>query len=251
MFRMPVSGSLVKTSGSVMKGPPSSGHVLRIGSWSSPPSTSTTSWHGASLTVLGIKSANRLASGSIFKASMNPLGMAGVVSSSISLAISSSVSTPSARQMRDDDPKRLAATGIVNPVGRSKRSAGPPPGDLAARSTTAAISRSGLTAAETRESSRRRSSSVMNEVMSANMGESYGVRSPARQSRRPRVSPGPARVGRRPQKPAAAAPPESRRRNPRVRGPAARRASPRSCRPSIAGRSPAWGTSRQTSSSCA
>ena len=47
--------------------------------------------------------------------------------------------------MRDMDPKRLAATGIEKPVGRSNNSAGPPPGDLQARSITAEISRFGLT----------------------------------------------------------------------------------------------------------
>ena len=115
MLRMPVSGSRVITSGSVMNGPPSSGQVFRIGSSSRPPSIFTTSWHGASLTVFGIRSVSRLTSGISFSASMKPLGIGGVVSSSISSARSSSCSTPSARQMRDIDPNRLAATGIDRP----------------------------------------------------------------------------------------------------------------------------------------
>src|SRR5919197_928162 len=46
------------------------------------------------------------------------------------------------------------------PVGFSNNSAGPPPGDLHARSVTAAISRSGLTVSATRASSRRLSRSA-------------------------------------------------------------------------------------------
>ena len=145
MLRTPVSGSFVKTSGSVMKGPPSSGQHFRIGSSSSVPSRCTISWHGASFTVFGIRSRSRATIGSIFSASMIPAGICGVISWSISLARSSSVFTPSARHMRSIDPKTFAATGMSKPAGFSKRSAGPPPGDLHARSMTAAISRSGLT----------------------------------------------------------------------------------------------------------
>ena len=138
MFRMPVSGSFVKTSGSVMYRPPSSGQHLRIGSDSSEPFFSTTSWHGASLTVFGIRSRSRLTIGSILIASMMPPGIFGVVSSSISCARSSSVLTPSAMQIRFIEPKRLTATGTSKPVGRSKSRPGPPPGDFEARSVTAA-----------------------------------------------------------------------------------------------------------------
>src|SRR5205823_11380930 len=52
------------------------------------------------------------------------------------------------------------ATGMSKPVGCSQSSAGPPPGDLHARSVTAAISRSGLTVSLMRPSSLRRSRSA-------------------------------------------------------------------------------------------
>ena len=74
---------------------------------------------------------------------MMPSGICGVISWSISFARSSSVLTPSARQIRSIDPYTFAATGMSNPAGFSNSSAGPPPGDLHARSTTAAISRFG------------------------------------------------------------------------------------------------------------
>src|SRR5262245_47570589 len=58
---------------------------------------------------------------------------------------------------------------MSKPDGRSKRSAGPPPGDLQARSVTAAISRSGLTGSPTRESRRFASRSARKSVRSLYM----------------------------------------------------------------------------------
>src|SRR6185295_19301292 len=55
---------------------------------------------------------------------------------------------------------------MSKPVGLSKRSAGPPPGDLHARSVTAAISRSGLTGSAMRASRRLRSRSARNSLRS-------------------------------------------------------------------------------------
>ncbi len=104
MFRMPVSGSFVKTSGNVMNLPPSSGQHFRIGNESSVPSFCTISWHGASFTVFGIRSRKRPTMGSIFSASMMPPGICGVISSSISFARSSSAFTPSARHIRSFEP---------------------------------------------------------------------------------------------------------------------------------------------------
>src|SRR5215467_14121813 len=69
--------------------------------------------------------------------------------------------------MRSIDPYRFDTTGISKPVGLSNNSAGPPPGDLQARSVTAAISRFGLTASVTRASSFRFSRSAMKSVRSA------------------------------------------------------------------------------------
>ena len=57
-----------------MKRPPSSGQHFRIGSSSSVPSLRTTSWHGASFTVFGIRSLSRLTSGSSLSASRMPFG---------------------------------------------------------------------------------------------------------------------------------------------------------------------------------
>ena len=51
-FRAPVTGSWLNTSGRVMKGPPSSGQHVRIGSRSRSGSVSHTSWQGPSRTVL-------------------------------------------------------------------------------------------------------------------------------------------------------------------------------------------------------
>ena len=166
MFRIPVSGSFVKTSGSVTKRPPSSGQHLRIGNSSSVPSLRTTSWHGAVETVFGMRSLSRPTSGISLSASSIPLGIGGVMMSSTSRARSSSVLTPSARHIRSFDPNTLVATGMSNPEGRSNSKAGPPPGDLQARSVTAAISRSGLTGSATRASSLRRSRSAMKSLRS-------------------------------------------------------------------------------------
>ena len=77
------------------------------------PSLRTTSWHGPSFTVFGIRSRRRLTVGSSFSASSMPLGIFGVASSSISAARSSSFSTPSAMHMRFIEPNRLTATGML------------------------------------------------------------------------------------------------------------------------------------------
>jgi hypothetical protein len=63
----------------------------------------------------------------------------------------------------------LLATGMSKPVGFSNRRAGPPPGDLQARSVTAAISRSGLTLSPMRARSWRRSRSAMKSFRSENI----------------------------------------------------------------------------------
>ena len=64
----------------------------------------TTSWQAALPTVLGIRSFSRASIGSIFSVSSMPVGIFGLVSSSISFARSSSEATPSARHMRFIDP---------------------------------------------------------------------------------------------------------------------------------------------------
>jgi hypothetical protein len=62
----------VKTIGSVMNGPPSSGQHFKIGISSSVPPSFTTSWHGPLLTVLGIRSFRRPSIGSIFRGVEHP-----------------------------------------------------------------------------------------------------------------------------------------------------------------------------------
>jgi hypothetical protein len=100
---------------------------------------------------------------------MTPPGIFGVASSSTSDARSSSLATPSAMHIRFIDPKRLIATGMSKPVGRSKSNAGPPPGDFDTRSVTAAISRSGLTCSPMSASSRWSASARMKSFRSLNM----------------------------------------------------------------------------------
>ncbi len=64
----------------------------------------TTSWHGALLTVFGIRSFRRPSNGSIFRVSNIPVGIFGFVNSSISRDRSSSDFTPSAMHIRFIDP---------------------------------------------------------------------------------------------------------------------------------------------------
>src|SRR5262245_37485108 len=181
MFRVPVSGSLVKTSGNVMNGPPSPGQHVRIGRSSSVPSRFTTSWHGASFTVFGIRSASRPTTGRSFRASITPFGAGGVMRSSISFSRSSSLATPSASCMRSREPKMLVATGMSKPEGLSNNNAGPPCGDLHARSVTAAISSVGLTRSAIRTSCRRLSRSARNSERSLYIGQRHLLDDPGRE----------------------------------------------------------------------
>src|SRR4029450_11717401 len=184
MFRVPVSGSLVKTRGNVINGPPSPGQHVRIGRSSSVPSRFTTSWHAASFTVFGIKSANRPTTGRSFKASITPFGAGGVMRSSISFSSSSSLVTPSASCMRSRDPKTLDATGMSKPEGFSNNSAGPPCGDLHARSVTAAISSVGLTRSAIRTSCRRLSRSARKSERSLYIRQGHLLGYPGRELER-------------------------------------------------------------------
>src|SRR6266545_3338843 len=140
-----------------------------MGISSSVPSFFTTSWHGALLTVFGIRSLRRPSIGSIFSVSSMPADIFGLVSSSISRARSSSDLTPSAMHMRFIDPYRLIATGMSKPAGFSNSSAGPPPGDFETLSVTAQISRFGLTGSLIRASSRFLSSASMKAFRSLNI----------------------------------------------------------------------------------
>src|SRR5262249_21089226 len=67
---------------------------------------------------------------------------------------------------------------MSKPVGFSNSSAGPPPGDLHARSVTAAISRSGSTGSATRASSERRSRSERKSSRSEYMRPGYSSVTP-------------------------------------------------------------------------
>ena len=101
-LRLPVFGFLVKTSGKVTNGPPSSGQHLRMGiSSRSGFSVSTTSWHGACLTYFG-KLMARLIIGIIVTTLIlfcNETYGSFIISRSSS-ATSSSFSTPRAMAMR-------------------------------------------------------------------------------------------------------------------------------------------------------
>ena len=99
-LRPPVRGSLVKTEGSVMKGPPSPGQQVGIGRRSRSGRSSTTSWHGPLETVFGRESASDL---SLPRArSLSPMPWGGCSSSTEATfsPSSSSRSTPNARHMR-------------------------------------------------------------------------------------------------------------------------------------------------------
>ena len=111
----------------------------------------TTSWHGASLTVFGIRSRSRPTIGSIFSASSMP---AGHLRRHQLVDLAARDRRASARRA-PGTCARSSRTGWWRPACRSRSgcsnsSAGPPPGDLQARSVTAAISRSGLTGSRDR-----------------------------------------------------------------------------------------------------
>ena len=113
-LRLPVSGFFVKTSGSVMKGPPSSGQHFKIGRMSSDGlSISTTSWHGAFLTYFGKFTALRIFGMSVTRSILFASEIFGRrMKSRRSSAISSRLSTPKAMLMRSMLPKAFMSTGM-------------------------------------------------------------------------------------------------------------------------------------------
>ena len=108
VLRLPLFGSRVMTSGSVMNLPASPGQVFRIGisdSWMSLP-VCTTSLHGASLreTTLGKYEPTSASMGSSFSLSRRLDGICGLMSDSIRPAMLSSDSVCSASFMRRSLP---------------------------------------------------------------------------------------------------------------------------------------------------
>src|SRR5208283_1537587 len=102
-------------------GCPSPGQHLIIGNMlRSELSFSTTSWHGALLTVLGRYFENSRSFGSIANFSNRVLGGDWLSISSIRTATSSSLFTSSARHIRSKEPKRLVTTGYSEPFTFSK-----------------------------------------------------------------------------------------------------------------------------------
>src|SRR4029077_1089338 len=73
-LRPPVRGSLVKTDGSVMNGPPSPGQQVWIGSLSRSGGSTTSSWHAPEETVRGRESASDLSLPSARSLSPTPCG---------------------------------------------------------------------------------------------------------------------------------------------------------------------------------
>src|SRR6266700_3515571 len=151
-LRAPVTGSLVKTIGSVMKRPASFGQHCRTGrdarlGWP----VSTTSRQGADRTCFGPALATSKRSPSFFSLSTSETGMRMSRSLATRADRSLRCSTPSAAAIRSGEPKALMSTGVSKPSTLSKsrawlRSAGP----FETRSVISAISRSRETRARTR-----------------------------------------------------------------------------------------------------
>ena len=151
-LRLPVSGFLENTIGSVMKGPPSSGQQCRTGSSRSEKlSLRITSLQSPSFTILGKKAPTSASFGSIFSFPIKPSGMRICRYSEMRAATSSTESTSKASCMRFMLAKALINTGISLPLGFSNSKAGPAP--FTERSANSVISRCGSTSKPMRLSS--------------------------------------------------------------------------------------------------
>ena len=181
-LRMPRFGSTEMTIGSVMYGPPSSGQVVRIGSFitSISPPRQTTSWHG------GVPFMRR---GGNFETSsrrgrspslaIRPSGTLRSSSLVMRCPISSRSSTPRAIDMRRIEPKRLMATGQGERVPSwrmtcSKSSALPPPGCFMTRSAISQSSSLAATGCVMRASSPSVSRAAMNAERESNVTTGCG-----------------------------------------------------------------------------
>ena len=114
-FRLSVVGFFVKTSGSVINGPPSPGQQVKIGNSSRDGlSLIITSWQGALLTYFGKQSAFRAIG---INETRSILWEKEIYGSRkrlrISSATSSTFSTPSAIAMRSIVPKAFISTGTL------------------------------------------------------------------------------------------------------------------------------------------
>ena len=132
-----------------------------------------TSLHGPVARVLGKIFPISASMGSIFTLSSRPSGDLTLRNSWMRFAISSSEPTPSAICIRRSEPNWLIRTFAPGcPLTFSKSSAWPPAGRppvclaLETRSVISVISRTGSTSAETRFSSRLRSSSAIHSLRS-------------------------------------------------------------------------------------
>ena len=164
-----VRGSLVITSGSVMNGPPSSGHVVRIGSLVRSGVFMTTSCTLPSRTVLGIALASgaRRISAAAFSTSDAP-GGENSISERTRVATSSRRPASSAIAMRRCVPNWFVSTGNFEPLTSVNSSAGPPA--LTTRSVISAISRRGSTCAPISHSS-----PALRSASTKARNESYGT----------------------------------------------------------------------------
>ena len=141
-LRAPVTGSWLKTSGSVTKGPPSSGQQVRIGSRSRSGSSSQTSWQGPSLTIFDENEASSRSLPSAFILATTPWGGWRSISVSMRSPSASRLSVPSAMHMRRSVPNWLISTGRRLPATFVNSSAGPPAFET--RSAISVISRCGI-----------------------------------------------------------------------------------------------------------
>ena len=151
-LRLPVSGLRENTSGMVMKRPASFGQHCNTGKSSTENfSRRTVSLHAPSRTDFGKNDPISASFGSILSLPTRPSGMRISRYWETRAATSSIESTSSASSILRRLPKRLIATGMSEPLGRSNSRAGPP--FFTARSATSVISRIGSTWAVTRFSS--------------------------------------------------------------------------------------------------
>ena len=166
-LRLPVSGFLVNTIGSVMYGPPSSGQQCSTGisfKFTAAP-LRMTSLQGPPETILGKKAPISASFGSIFNLPSSPSGMRICKYSVIRSAVSWKLSTSSAMAMRFSLAYPLMRIGTLEPLGFSNSNAGPPL--LTERSANSVISRYGSTSNGIRTSSLFFSSACMKSLRSA------------------------------------------------------------------------------------
>ena len=166
------SGCSVKTSGSVMNGPPSSGQVVSAGSASRRTSSVTTAVTGPRAARF---SPTRSSSNPTSRAPQSLAGVGGstVSTSSTRRRISRNGRSPNASSARRAVPNRLVASGNAEPRTFVNSSAGPPA--AMTRRWTSAASRCGSTGAATSTRSPSRRSRSRNARRSGKLIRESGI----------------------------------------------------------------------------